>query len=165
MAGTANAPRTAAVSDGEVEAVLTACRLLVGVSAQSIAVIEDQVDLMQFRGLVVLASNDAMSLGQFASAAHIHLTRASRMCDRMVRLGLIDRAEDPTNRRQVLLTLTPAGRVLVDTVMSARRAAISPLLAKMSRARRGELVSLLREFAMAGGDPADADLWAMGWPN
>ena len=33
----------------------------------------------------------------------------------------------------------------------------------MTKQRRAELASLLREFAAAGGEPSDPDLWAMGW--
>lgn len=158
-----NAPHRTPVKARDADALLAACRTLVGVSAHSITVVEDQVDLMQFRGLVILASNGSMSLGQLADAAHIHLTRASRMCDRMVKLGLIDRADDPADRRQVVLNLTTAGQELVDVVMSARRAAISPVLTKMPRHRRNELISLLNEFTAAAGEPSVTDLWAMGW--
>ena len=77
--------------------------------------------------------------------------------------GLIDRADDPTNRRQLTLTLTPNGERVVRTVMAHRRAAIKPILARLTKQRRAELVSVLKEFAAAGGEPADPDLWAMGW--
>ena len=89
------------------------------------------------------------------------------MVDRLVKDGLINRADDPTNRRQVALTLTSAGERVVRRVMQRRREAIEPILAaltrQMSKPRRAELVTLLREFAVAGGDPSESDLWAMGW--
>jgi DNA-binding MarR family transcriptional regulator len=80
-------------------------------------------------------------------------------------MGLVDRAEVPDNRRQIVLTLTAAGRDLVDTVMRARRDAIRPLLAAMPRQRRSELVALLGEFTAAAGNPDERDLWAMGWTD
>ena len=52
---------------------------------------------------------------------------------------------------------------MVQTVMRRRREAIRPILARMSARHRAELVSALQEFADAGGDSSDADLWAMGW--
>jgi DNA-binding MarR family transcriptional regulator len=104
-----------------------------------------------------------MSLGALAEAARLHLSTASRMCDRMVSLGLIHRADDPDNRRQLTLTLTEQGTKVVQDVMARRSAALEPLLLRIPKAHRAQLVSLLREFADAGGEPADADLWFMGW--
>ena len=151
------------VDDAAADAVLAACRVLVGVSAQSIAAIADTVDLLQFRVLVVVASRGSVSLQELADAARLHISKASRMCDRMVRSGLLNRAADPADRRHLELTLTTQGADMVGTVMSRRRAAIHPILARMSIRRRADLVSVLGEFGAAGGEPSAPDLWAMGW--
>jgi DNA-binding MarR family transcriptional regulator len=105
--------------------VLAACRVLAGVSAQSVAAVEDVVDLIQFRALVVVASRGSVSLGELAEATQIHLSRASRMCDRMVGMGLRNRADDPANRRQLIVTLTPEGRRIGEEVIGRRRAAVN----------------------------------------
>lgn len=143
--------------------MLAACRVLVALSAQSIAAVEDLADVTQVRALVVISSLGSVSLGELASAAHLHLTRASRLCDRMVAEGLIDRGDDPANRRQLTLTLTPKGQQVVGDVMAHRRAAITPILMRLPEARRAELVAVLRDFAAAGGEQPGPDLWAMGW--
>lgn len=147
--------------------MLAACRVLVAVSARSMAAVEDVADLTQVRALVVVASRGSVSLSELAAATSIHLTRASRLCDRMVANGLINRADDPADRRQLTLTLTPAGKQVVRTVMQRRRAAIERILTRMTEhmtmSRRAEMAALLREFAAAGGEPSDSDLWAMGW--
>jgi DNA-binding MarR family transcriptional regulator len=160
---TTSAPGQRAVTEHEADAVMAACRVLVAVSAQSIAAVEGVVDVTQFRALVIVASRDALSLSELADAAHIHLSKASRLCDRMVTMGLLNRADDPTDRRQLTLTLTPAGRQVVRTVMNRRRAAILPILERMSKEGRHKLVSALDEFATAGGELSEPDLWAMGW--
>jgi len=153
------------VTDEEVEAAQAACRVLVAISARSIAVIDDIVDLAQFRALVVIASLESVSLGELAEATSLHLSTASRMCDRLVGMGLLDRADDPANRRQLTLTLTSEGRRLVQEVMRQRKLALEPLLATLSKRRRTQLVTSLRAFADAGGEPAESDLWFMGWPT
>jgi DNA-binding MarR family transcriptional regulator len=135
----------------------------VTLSAQSIAAVEDVADMAQVRALVVMASRGSVSLGELAAAANLHLTRASRLCDRMVTVGLIHRADDPANRRQLTLTLAPGGEQVVRTVMQHRRDAIKPILSRLTKQRRAELVSALQEFAAAGGEPSDLELWAMGW--
>jgi DNA-binding MarR family transcriptional regulator len=157
------APKRQAVADAEIDEVLAASRILVGISAQSIAAVEEIVDLTQLRVLVIVASRGSASLGVVAEAARLHPSTASRLCDRMVTMGLIDRADDPADRRQLTLTLTARGHQVVQQVMNQRRAAIEPVLARLPKARRAELVSALRDFAAAGDEPSDPHLWAMGW--
>jgi DNA-binding MarR family transcriptional regulator len=149
--------------DKEAETVLAACRVLVGLSAQSIAAVEAVADLAEVRALVIIYSRGSVSLSELAAAANLHLTRASRLCDRLVTQGLILRTEDPTNRRQLMLTVTDEGERVVRTVMEHRRTAIKNILARLPKQRRSELVSVLQEFAAAGGEPSDLDLWALGW--
>jgi len=149
--------------DPEVEAVLDACRVLVAITARSMAATSDVTDLLHLRALVILSSGPPLSLGALAQAVGIHLTRASRLCDRLVARGFIDRADDPQNRRQLLLRLTPAGREVVDEVMHERAEQIRPILARMDTLDRRSLVTALREFTLASGDLAAHDLWALGW--
>jgi DNA-binding MarR family transcriptional regulator len=149
--------------DEVVDAVLDACRVLVAITARSMAATSEVTDLLHLRALVVLSSRPPMSLGALAEAVGIHLTRASRLCDRLVARGWVDRADDPENRRQLLLRLTPAGRQVVDGVMHARAEQIRPILAGMDAVDRRSLVTALREFARASGDLAAHDLWALGW--
>jgi DNA-binding MarR family transcriptional regulator len=157
------APRRSGARDDEADAVLAACRILVTLSAQSIAAVEDVADMAQVRALVVMASRGSVSLGELATAANLHPSRASRLCDRLVAEGLIHRADDPANRRQLTLTLTPSGQRVVRTVMQYRRDAIKPILARLTKQRRAELISVLKEFASAGGESSDLELWSMGW--
>jgi DNA-binding MarR family transcriptional regulator len=160
------ASTAATVSANEVDAVLTACRVLVAVSARSIAsVADDGIDVPQFRALVIVASRRAVSLGELATSAGLNLSTASRMCDRLVGMNLLHRTEDPANRRQLVLTLTDQGRRIVSRVTRRRRAAIEPMLRKLPKARRALLVELLEELASASGVPAERDLWAMGWTS
>lgn len=147
----------------QAEAVLGACRVLVAMAARSIAAVEESADLLQVRVLVVIASRGPVSLGELAAAAGLHLTRASRLCERLVRAGLITREVDPANRRQVTLSLTFAGQDVVETVMQRRWAAIEPVLARMSEEQRRDLVAALTVFAEAAEEISDRDLWAMGW--
>ena len=163
MTNERRSPRHREARDEDADAVLAACRVLVALSAQSIAAVADVADVAQVRTLVVISSRGSVSLGELAAAANLHLTKASRLCDRMVVVGLIHRADDPVDRRQLTLTLTPKGERVVRAVMAHRRAVVKPILARLSKQRRAQLVAVLQEFAAAGGEPSDPDLWAMGW--
>ena len=150
-------------ADDEVDAVLDACRVLVALTARSMAASSEVADLLHLRVLVVLSSGPPLSLGALAQAVGIHLTRASRVCDRLVTRGLVDRTDDPGNRRQLVLRLTPAGREVVEGVMHERAEQIRPILARMSKADRHGLVAALGQFARAADGLDDHDLWALGW--
>lgn len=151
--------------DPEVEAVMAAARVLVAVSARSVAELEDVVTLPQFRVLVVVASRGPLNLGAVAAGLGVHPSNATRAVERLVGLGLLDRREDPTDRRHLVLELTEAGRHLLDRVMGHRRAAVADILARMPAARRRALVPALRAFAEAGGEAPDSAIWALGWTS
>ena len=137
--------------------------MLVAITARSLAAASQVTDPLQLRALVVLRSRESVSLGALARSVGIHMTRASRLCDRMVAQGLVDRADDPANRRQLELRLTVAGRDVVDSVMRERAELIRPILGRMSPEARRTLSGSLAEFAYAARDFGDDDLFALGW--
>jgi DNA-binding MarR family transcriptional regulator len=153
---------TAALA-AEVEAVMLAARVLVAVSAQSVAALDDMVTLPQLRVLVMVSSRGQLNLGAVAAGLGVHASNATRTVDRLVVAGLISRSEDPTDRRHLALELTAQGHAVVEKVMNDRREAIAKILRRMPSSRRRSLVPALRAFAEAGGEvPADA-VWSLGW--
>jgi len=143
--------------------VLAASRVLVGVSAQSIAAVEDSLTVVQFRALVIVASRGPIHLSALADAMRVHPSNATRTCDRLVADGLLDRRENPHDRRHLALTLTAPGRRILDAVMDRRRAAITDILRRMPADDRHHLAEVLTQFATAGGEPSDHHLWSLGW--
>ena len=97
------------------DAVLLASRALVGVAARSLGAVEDEVTLPQFRALVVLASSER-NLGDLAEALDVHPSSATRLCTRLEAKGLLTRRPSAQSRRELVVSLTPAGRGLVDAV-------------------------------------------------
>lgn len=92
-------------------------------------------------------------------------SNASRSSDRLLRAGLLDRRESPVDRRNVSLTLTPAGWRLVEKVTKHCRRAIERVLRKMPPSQRDTLAAALATFASAAGEPFDdANILTMLWP-
>jgi DNA-binding MarR family transcriptional regulator len=149
--------RAAGVSVDEfVTAVLTASRVLVGVSARSLAEVEETVTVTQFRTLVVLDS--------LAEELDVNSSTALRMIDRLLVAGLVTRRENPTNRREVLLGLSTEGARIVDVVTKSRRAEIARIVTAMPSERRSELIAALHAFADAAGEPQPLPAAsALGW--
>lgn len=148
--------------DALTDAVLTASRLLVAVSARSLAAVEETITLPQFRLLVLLDSRGVMKLSTLADLLDVNPSTATRMVDRLVTTGMIARQPNPVTRREVVVDLTTEGRRVVRGVTRRRRAAISRIVAKMSEDERRGLVDALTAFTEAGGEPAVTST-DLGW--
>lgn len=151
-------------TDDLVNAVLTASRVLIGVSAASLAEVEGTVTLTQFRTLVVLDSRGESNLSGLAEALGVNASTAMRMVDRLVAAGLATRDENPANRREVVVGLSRAGAELVWRVTDKRRAEIARIVRRMPAAQRDDLVAALDAFADAAGEPhATGAAAVFGW--
>jgi DNA-binding MarR family transcriptional regulator len=162
----------APVQDDEAEALLAACRVLVAVSARSIAAVDSVVDITEFRVLVVVAGEGSVSIQQVADHIQVHPATARRICDRLTLMNLLQPQQARSAHREEHLrpvsqrfTLTAQGQGVVHMVMSRRRAAIEPALGRLSPADRGAIVAALRTFTQAAGEPERHELWAMGWTH
>jgi DNA-binding MarR family transcriptional regulator len=162
MSRTPGGEQTAGPSAEQIEAVVLATRVLVAVTAQSLASLDD-VTLPQFRVLVMIGSRGPQNLTAVAQGLGVHASNATRLCDKLVQAGLIHRSEDPADRRNVVLALTAAGYQLVQDMTDQRRAAIAQILAKMPPQLRDDLVPVLHCFAQAAGEISHEQVWALGW--
>lgn len=149
--------------DELVNAVLTASRVLVAISARSIADVEESVTIAQFRTLVVLEHRGGINLNTLADELGVNASTAMRMIDRLLATDLVTRQDNPNNRREVLLDLTESARRLVASVTARRRAEIAVIVEAMPDARRAELIAALHAFAGAAGEPEPARSATLGW--
>ncbi|MFD6025223.1 MarR family winged helix-turn-helix transcriptional regulator [Streptomyces griseoluteus] len=164
----AHAPGTMDDVDAVTRAVLTASRLLVAVSARSLAGTEERVTLPQFRMLVVLATRGATKLVTLADLLQVAPSTAMRMVDRLIAAGLAERKGNPDNRRETLLRLTEEGRRTVEHVTARRRSEMTAIVELLRPTQRLALVEALNAFNEAGGEPpaptADTpDPHPLGW--
>ncbi|GFM18097.1 MULTISPECIES: MarR family winged helix-turn-helix transcriptional regulator [Mycobacteriaceae] len=139
-------------SDAITDALLSASRLLVAISARSIADVDDTLTFPQFRTLVILRTRGPVNLATLAGLLDVTPSTAGRMVDRLVEAGLIDRRPHPESRRELIAELSARGRDTVDAVTAKRRAEIAAIVATMPRAERHGLVRALSAFTEAGGE-------------
>ena len=149
-------------SEAIVDAVLSASRVLVALAARSLGDVAEEVTLTQYRTLVVLASRGPQSLAELAEAVDVTPPTATRMCDRLIKKGLIVRRHERGDRRLIRLTLAKDGRELVDAVTQRRRTAISHLLEAIPRDQQAALVDSLQHLTAAAGEVPEQD-WSTGW--
>ncbi len=141
------------VSADQVESVLRASRALVGITAASIAEVDDVVTVPHLRVMMMLATRGPLNLGGVAVGLGVAPSNASRICDRLLKLGIVDRRDDPSDRRQLELTLTADGSALIERVIRHRRTAIRRILRKLASTQRDQLAAALDDFATAAGEP------------
>lgn len=105
----------------------------------------------QARALAVIADHDEQSprLGVVADRLRITPRAATEVADALEDLGYVARQPDPTDRRAVVLALTPAGRQAHQRFRAARDAAGAEYFASLSEDERGRLTSLLQRLVDA----------------
>jgi DNA-binding MarR family transcriptional regulator len=143
-----------------VDAVLMASRSLIAVATRSLGAAAEETTIAQFRALVVLASRGPQRMASLAAALGVAPSTAGRMCDRLVRKGLIRRHRARADRRSVLVSVTAAGRLVVDQATARRRALIAGILAKLPSDTQQAVAEALSAFADAAGEVPDSQ-----WPS
>jgi DNA-binding MarR family transcriptional regulator len=148
--------------DGAVDAAMTASRALVGIAARSLAVLDGEITLAQFRALVLVADGRVSTPGDLAAALDVHPSNATRVVDRMVEKDLLVRSEAKGDRRGVSLAIGRAGRAALRDVMTRRRSEMRAVLARLPPDRVDEVADALGGFADAAGESAE-EAWRLGW--
>jgi DNA-binding MarR family transcriptional regulator len=97
----------------------------------------------QLAALATLERHGAMSPGDLAEHEKVQPPSMTRVIAALVDWGLVTREPHPTDRRQVILTVTPEGRSLVQKVRRRKEAWLARRLAELSPQER----AILREAA------------------
>ena len=145
--------------DAAVEAVLLASRSLIAIATQSLGPAAEETTIAQYRTLVVLASRGPQRTMDLAGALGVSPSTAVRMCDRLVRKGLIRRTRSRTDRREVQISITAPGREVVDQATARRRSLIADVLGRLSPAEQAAAAASLAAFSAAAGEVPDSE-----WP-
>jgi DNA-binding MarR family transcriptional regulator len=85
---------------------------------------------------------------EFTSALMLTSSGTTKRLDRLEQAGLITRGPDPEDRRGTLISLTAAGRELVDSVAEAHLENERGLLGALTDAEQRRLADLLRKLQL-----------------
>lgn len=110
---------------------------------------------LQFNVLAVLLREGALSPGALADGEHVQPPTMTRTVNALVDLGFVRKSEHPTDGRQVVVSLTPAGEAEVRETRRRRDAWLADQLAVLTADERRTLAHaavLLRRIA--AGPPA-----------
>jgi DNA-binding MarR family transcriptional regulator len=145
--------------DTLVDGLAALSRVLVGVTARTLAMLDVDITLSQYRTIVLLAARGPQRTVDLAGALGLHPSTVTRTCDRLIRRGLVDRRHRPPDRRVAWLLLTESGRELVGDVMRRRTELLRELVAACPHGPVGPLVELIDGVVAAAGEPSEARWW------
>ncbi|GAB7038531.1 MULTISPECIES: MarR family transcriptional regulator [Catenuloplanes] len=104
----------------------------------------------QLRAVLTLESLPAgVNLRGLADRLGVVLSSASRLSDRLVAAGLLDRRQSDADRREVLVRLSPSGRRFLAEMRARRRERLARVLARMTPDDRAALRRGLEAFREA----------------
>lgn len=104
---------------------------------------EAGLTMAQFVTLHILAHTAGLSVGAVAGCLRLSPAATSHLLDRLVQAKLVARSEDPDDRRQKRLSITAAGRALIDGVNAERTRELSAVLGRLSADLRRQFAEVL----------------------
>ncbi len=142
------------------QAFIAASRALVGIAIRSINAASADITLPQHRVMVVLAAEGPQGISQLADQLGIDQSNASRLCDRLQRLGLITRHRSSTDGRAVQVHLAASGAKLLKEVNACRQREVGRVLSTMPRRTVEAAVQTLTAFSQAAHETTEQD-WSV----
>ncbi|MFD7611604.1 MarR family winged helix-turn-helix transcriptional regulator [Streptomyces sp. NPDC059828] len=100
----------------------------------------------QMRVLLMLEHQDGINLRTLADSLASTPPSTSRLCDRLVAAGLVERVVSPADRREVQLHLSDRGRTFLDGLRTRREQKLQAVLELMPVAKRTALLEGLEAF-------------------
>lgn len=104
----------------------------------------------RFRLLAVLLAAEStttrMGISEVAEAVGVDQPRASRLVNEAAERGMVTRAVDERDARRSVITLTPAGRAVLESAQANRRSAVTQALAGFTADETATLAELLTRF-------------------
>jgi DNA-binding MarR family transcriptional regulator len=114
------------------------------------------VSLVQLRALTVIDEADGANLLQLTDGMGVTVSTASRLVDRLVSAGFVDRRPSEATRREITLSLTRQGKSLLSHYDDLRLQALHRRLDQLPRRRRAAVIDALGDLVRAEPPPPDA---------
>ena len=107
--------------------------------------IELDVSFTQARTMFLLAHTDRpLPINEIASELGLSVAATGRNIDQLVKLGIVERHEDPDDRRVKLVSLSPTGFEVADQQFEQKRRAVRKFVDRLSATEAENLTQALR---------------------
>ena len=107
------------------------------------------LSMPQFSTLMRLYYHGGCGISEISAHLDVTAPAASQMVDRLVQMGLLERGEDPNDRRAKQVTLSAKGRALIEKGIEARNRWSEELATKLTAEQRGIVIEALAHLAEA----------------
>src|SRR3954454_2488139 len=124
------------------EALLEAVRLLTGIAVRA-ADEAGELSPVQLRALTVLHAAEGADLASLAEAMGVAVSTSSRLVDRLVAAGWVDRRPSHANRREISLSLTGEGTAALGRYDDLRLTGVRARLDRLPAGCRAEVIAAL----------------------
>jgi DNA-binding MarR family transcriptional regulator len=105
-----------------------------------------ELSVAQFRTLAFLGRNENAMLGDVATFLALTLPAASKLVEGLVIAGFARREIDPSDRRKVVLTLTPPGRRKYATALKASADFLAERMSLLGANERGWITRAMKSL-------------------
>ena len=106
--------------------------------------VDVELSFTQVRTTMLLACSEPMPIGSVADQLGLSIHAASRNIDRLVEVGLVERRENPQDRRVKLVSLTARGREMIDQHLHARQRALRTFIDRLPDDKVNAFADVLR---------------------
>ena len=107
----------------------------------------------EWRVLATLTDKPGMSIGQLAQVSVTKQPTVTRLLDRMVEKGLVERSAHDGDRRMTVVLITPSGRKIINDLVLQAKAHESRVLEPFGHERAEALKNTLREIILLHAHP------------
>lgn len=130
------------------DALLGVARTLVGIATRAADRL-GAVSIVQLRALTILREMDVANLAQLAEGMGVTVSTTSRLVDRLVAAGMVDRRRAVHSRREIALTLTEHGQATLDRYDQLRLEGMHTLLDRLPADERAQVLDAFTLIASA----------------
>jgi DNA-binding MarR family transcriptional regulator len=109
---------------------------------------EYDLSISQLFFLRTLYLKGEMTMGSISEALHITPPSATTTAEKLIKQELIVRKESPSDRRVVMVSLSPKGKDLMDRFMAARKKRWRELMEHLLPKEQEKIVSSLRQLVI-----------------
>jgi DNA-binding MarR family transcriptional regulator len=110
---------------------------------------EAELSPSQANTMMRLYHNDTCSFSKISEQLGVTNAATSQLVERLVQMKLISRTEDPADRRNKILTLTPEGKQLLERAISARSQWMEELAAHLTPEQQTNIATALVDLMQA----------------
>lgn len=114
-----------------------------------------EISMPQAKALYLVATSGGIHMSALAGRLRVTLSTVSGLVERLVEHGLVARHDDPADRRQVVVTVTPAGLDLVRRFREFNEAHLGALLEALDDRELAIVAEALEALARAAARQRD----------